>query len=627
MPKSVSADIARKRAIGNKNSRWLGRNEPNRLEPECWPVLNPSFQFEPGQKIFTIGSCFARNIESHLSELGYNIPMLSLSEVNENGEFANQFLNKYTTPSIYQELKWAYDILQRDNIVSKSDTDPLFFTKDEQTVFDMHLVSQASKDYDSVFARRQAVYKTFVEAFSADIVIITLGQTETYFDTETGLYVYVTGVPVSLRREQLKRFEFVELDYSLTYEYLKKSIDLLNSVSPKKFLVTTSPVPTNRTYTSQDVITQSLFSKSISRAVAGQIAVDHENVDYFPSFESVMLSKQAYVWEDDLQHVNFHFVGRIVSRLVEYYTDISSEVGEAETPGLPDTDTLQHFNSLMQYGDINNARALYLSFPEALTGIKDPLFHVHAARLNMFDNNKSRALSHMEPALAHKSRWGREHIKLIDVLYWAGQRADALALVRRLFDDAKDLPNEALIMMRGVRHMMPKEDQILLLKEHYWGQAGEAAAMNYIADLYVEMGQTDEAITALMKACSASDNDHWPFVKLGNLLAETGHPMEAAEYIQKALDIDDSSKQLKRRLAFLLFEAQDLRNAAAYAKAFLADSPKDIHGHALLGRILEADQDFKPALKHFKKALELKPTNKVFQKAVTRLEQLISDRK
>ncbi len=47
-----------------------------RLLTEAWPRINPSFQISSGATIFTIGSCFARNIEDHLKLLGYSVPTL-----------------------------------------------------------------------------------------------------------------------------------------------------------------------------------------------------------------------------------------------------------------------------------------------------------------------------------------------------------------------------------------------------------------------------------------------------------------------------------------------------------------------------------------------------------------------
>ncbi len=58
----------------NKYATW--KKAKDRLIDEVWPILTPSFQLRPRTKVFTIGSCFARNIEEHLHRLGFRIPML-----------------------------------------------------------------------------------------------------------------------------------------------------------------------------------------------------------------------------------------------------------------------------------------------------------------------------------------------------------------------------------------------------------------------------------------------------------------------------------------------------------------------------------------------------------------------
>ena len=55
----------------SRKERWPTREEPdNRLEPLCLPELNPRFTFDQQISIFTIGSCFARNIEEYLQRIG-----------------------------------------------------------------------------------------------------------------------------------------------------------------------------------------------------------------------------------------------------------------------------------------------------------------------------------------------------------------------------------------------------------------------------------------------------------------------------------------------------------------------------------------------------------------------------
>jgi hypothetical protein len=55
----------------NVHNAWPRADEPdNRFAHYASPAFTPHFRLEPGQRIFTIGSCFARGIEVALEQRG-----------------------------------------------------------------------------------------------------------------------------------------------------------------------------------------------------------------------------------------------------------------------------------------------------------------------------------------------------------------------------------------------------------------------------------------------------------------------------------------------------------------------------------------------------------------------------
>lgn len=72
-------DLSSDEAIGNRKSNpqgvWGDRGGPNRVEPVCKPNFEVPFRFKPEDKISTIGSCFARNVEQALADRGFNVPV------------------------------------------------------------------------------------------------------------------------------------------------------------------------------------------------------------------------------------------------------------------------------------------------------------------------------------------------------------------------------------------------------------------------------------------------------------------------------------------------------------------------------------------------------------------------
>src|SRR5262245_45427838 len=71
-----------------------------------FPDVLPRFTFDRGSRIFTIGSCFARNIEEHLTE--YDLPTLRFAvPKDEWPNRPNGLLNEHNVGTITQRIERA----------------------------------------------------------------------------------------------------------------------------------------------------------------------------------------------------------------------------------------------------------------------------------------------------------------------------------------------------------------------------------------------------------------------------------------------------------------------------------------------------------------------------------------
>jgi tetratricopeptide (TPR) repeat protein len=304
----------------NRQSLWKRARE--RLLGEVWPTVTPSFQMLPGAAVFTIGSCFARNIEEHLSRLGFRIPTLALKVPREEWRSRpNGIINKYTPAAIFQEIDWAKKIFLNGGKIAESDSSPFLYERADGSCVDTNLAGFNPVTRERFFERREQIYDIFKKAFGSDYVVITLGLIEAWFDREKRIFIQET--PQKLGKDFARnpsRFAFQTLGYAQCHDLIQTTIDSIRSINREaRFLITTSPVPLSRTFTDKDVILANTYSKSLLRTVAGDIAAANENVDYFPSYESVMLTKSWNIWEPDLLHVTDAFVGKVVARLTDVY--------------------------------------------------------------------------------------------------------------------------------------------------------------------------------------------------------------------------------------------------------------------------------------------------------------------
>ena len=70
-------DISGEDALANRRAnpfnRWGDRDAPNRFEPIASPAFDVPFRMQPGEAVFTVGSCFARNVETELQARGFEL--------------------------------------------------------------------------------------------------------------------------------------------------------------------------------------------------------------------------------------------------------------------------------------------------------------------------------------------------------------------------------------------------------------------------------------------------------------------------------------------------------------------------------------------------------------------------
>lgn len=298
-------------------NRWVKGSTSARARIELGivvPEWAPSFQCAPEAKIFAIGSCFARNLERALLQekawVTSTDPESDLMELRLN--LQTGLLNQYNPISTQQTLQWAAD----------PSTFPAEALADlNGKTIDLCLREQTKHGpLDFARSRREKLHAYFARAFEADLVVITLGLTETWFDRVTGVALTEAPSP-RLRKEYPDRFTFKVLSHAECLAALEGAISLLKQHGKPdlKIVVTVSPVALQRTFSGQDVIVANLASKSTLRSVAGEVAVREANLDYFPSYEAAMLSDPSLVWLEDRRNVTDFIVAQIIGEFTRRY--------------------------------------------------------------------------------------------------------------------------------------------------------------------------------------------------------------------------------------------------------------------------------------------------------------------
>jgi GSCFA family len=315
----ISADDAVQNRKNNPYAQWGDRGAPNRIEPIAAPGFDVPFKLEPGEPIFTVGSCFARNVETELAARGFEIPARALFRRPEFASLDSGIINNYGTPSIYNEFAWAFgerEFVAEDHIIEIM---PGKFA-------DQHVSpSLRPEARDAVLARRRAITQSYRSASGCRTVIMTLGLSEVWFDTKTGYHLNVSPRPSTLKAHP-GRYELHVLSFEEAYDFLRDALLLLKKHGPGdlRVLLTVSPVPLQVTQRPVDVMVANTYSKSVLRTVAETAVARMPFVSYFPSYESVTLSDRKIAWMDDMIHVSDAIVRVNVRRMLDAF------VGRAE---------------------------------------------------------------------------------------------------------------------------------------------------------------------------------------------------------------------------------------------------------------------------------------------------------
>jgi hypothetical protein len=298
--------------LKNKSHRWT--SDLDRFRANFFSLDHRAkFTLASDSRFFCIGSCFARNIEEHLIYRGMEVLSKHVVCPKEESPIRpNGFLNKFTTPSMANELEWVVAPAEAADVLVETEKGWI----DTQLAPGIPPVSleRARK------RRRFITDDYFPRIKDADVVVITFGLIEAWFDTTAGIYWNSAPSLWEIRRNP-GRFFFESTDYETNQRYLNRVYDLLQDINPKaRIVVTVSPVPLTATFTGRDIAAANTYSKSVLRAVAQAFADRHENVDYFPSFELVMLSRREAAFSaHDFAHVKDALVGQIIECFISSY--------------------------------------------------------------------------------------------------------------------------------------------------------------------------------------------------------------------------------------------------------------------------------------------------------------------
>jgi len=261
------------------------------------PHVEPKFRLRDDDAYFCIGSCFARVIERQLRYRNLNVTSMRYRGELAEAQLGPNGANKFTTASMLNELGWSLAGQPFPDEALVPDGDGY---RDLQLADAVYPVS-----LERARERRVELREYFGRLREADVVIITLGLVELWYDRLTELFLNITPT-FEMTRRFPGRFTVQTSDYIANRERLTEMLDMLFVYGRPglRAIVSVSPVPMHRTFTATDVLTANVYAKSTLRAVAGDVARDRPNVEYWPSYEFVTVAERSRAFAPDQAHVS-----------------------------------------------------------------------------------------------------------------------------------------------------------------------------------------------------------------------------------------------------------------------------------------------------------------------------------
>ena len=256
---------------------------------EISDMWNPKFKIGLNSKIITVGSCFAKHIGDWLKAKKFDFvdseppPKDLHPDKYKNygyGIFSFRIGNIYTASMLRQWIDWSLKIKKC----------PDAYVKEGKKFFDPfrpRVPEGGYSSFQSLRKERMLTLKSIRKSVSeSDIFIFTLGLTESWIDLLGYTYAICPGTFCGKFSDKIHFFK--NYKYDEIYNDMEQVILNLRTLNPSLcFVLTVSPVPLTATFSENHILVANTYSKSVLRAVAGDLNSKYEFVDYFPSYELI----------------------------------------------------------------------------------------------------------------------------------------------------------------------------------------------------------------------------------------------------------------------------------------------------------------------------------------------------
>jgi len=259
-----------------------------------------------------------------------------------------------------------------------------------------------------------------------------------------------------------------------------------------------------------------------------------------------------------------------------------------------------------------------LAFAPTDTQIRNRLLEVYKSRKKW-----SKAAAMLE-AMAKENPDEEETllVELLDIYEAMGSRDGVVSVLERLAE-LKPKDGDVQLRLAVALEEGGKQKQAAALYENVVTMLEKDKRLpiyKTLGYLYTDLGQTDKAINAYLKAVELDGKDANLYYNLSTLYERAGNKEKANVYLTKAISLQPEDTESRLKLAESLSKAGQYEAAEKHLTEILEKKPDSIKAMVLLVPVLEKQGNKTRLVEIYKKMLTLDPKNETLAYNIAVLE-------
>ena len=292
-------------------------------------IYKKKFDIKPNTQIATAGSCFGQHVGNHLKRNGYQVIDEEIAPAGLPDELHQKYgFSLYSAR--YGNIYTVKQLLQLAQEVAGERKPSNYIWKKNGKYFDALRPAVEPEGHDTeqeVIDQRDFHIKKVKNVFTnMNLFIFTLGLTEMWVHKESGtVYPTAPGTICGEFQEDIYEFKNAQFQEIINdFNEFQKIVRQIRSNKSFQILLTVSPVPLTATASGNHILVSTVHSKSILRAVAGQLAA-RSHIDYFPSYEIVHNPRlHSTTFKENLRSVRDETVQMVMNHFFAEHQPLTS---------------------------------------------------------------------------------------------------------------------------------------------------------------------------------------------------------------------------------------------------------------------------------------------------------------